>query len=80
VDHENHDGLDYRHGNLRLGSQTQNLGNSRKRIGEYSSKYKGVSGRFDSQQDAANAYDRAAHELFGKYAHTNFSAVGDEKP
>lgn len=41
VDHRNRDGLDNRKENLRLGSQSQNLGNSKSRRG--SSKYKGVS-------------------------------------
>ena len=41
VDHVNHDGLDNRRANLRVGTQSQNLGNMRPRGG--ASKYKGVS-------------------------------------
>ena len=29
-------------------------------------------GRFDSEQEAARVYDRAAQELFGVYAKLNF--------
>jgi hypothetical protein len=43
VDHINHDGLDNRKINLRIVTPAQNNYNCRKRKGEHSSKYKGVS-------------------------------------
>ena len=42
IDHVNGNGLDNRKQNLRLASNSQNLGNSRKGFGQGSSKYRGV--------------------------------------
>lgn len=42
VDHINNDGLDNRRANLRLASRSQNLANTRKRAGTYTSQFKGV--------------------------------------
>lgn len=42
VDHVNNDGLDNRRVNLRLASRSQNLANTRKRAGAFTSQFKGV--------------------------------------
>lgn len=42
VDHRNHDGLDNRRANLRVGTQADNNANQRKRSRPTSSRYKGV--------------------------------------
>ena len=47
-DHKNHNGLDNRRLNLRESTRRQQACNRRKRIGDYTSKYKGVSYRKDS--------------------------------
>jgi hypothetical protein len=86
VDHRNHDGLDNRRSNLRTATPPQNNGNQLKRKGT-TSKYKGVSrykgrrwraaiqrrhlGIFGSEEAAATAYNVAASEVFGEYAHLN---------
>jgi hypothetical protein len=52
VDHISGDGRDNRRSNLRLASQSQNIGNSRKTLRPTSSRYKGVSafdGRWHAQ-------------------------------
>lgn len=43
VDHINHNGLDNRKANLRIATALQNSWNARKQLGNYTSKYKGVS-------------------------------------
>jgi len=43
VDHINHNGLDNRKANLRIVTVLQNSWNARKQLGNFSSKYKGVS-------------------------------------
>jgi hypothetical protein len=43
VDHINHNGLDNRRANLRIVTKEQNNWNKRKKLGNYSSQYKGVS-------------------------------------
>jgi hypothetical protein len=93
VDHVNGDGLDCRKSNMRLCSHKENLRNQRKRRGNYTSEYKGVSwdqsrnawiaqfkadddvrhiGRFESEDEAARAYDRTAIEHYGEFARLNF--------
>jgi len=42
IDHINGNGLDNRRDNLRIATQSQNIANSKKARGKYSSKYKGV--------------------------------------
>lgn len=91
VDHVNRNGLDNRHGNLRICTPQQNNYNCRRARG--TSKYKGVSfekitgrwrasivyrgerfnlGAYDSEEEAARAYDHKAIELFGEFAYLNF--------
>lgn len=92
VDHVNGDGLDNRRSNLRPSTHSQNMANRRKyRAG--TSQYKGVSlwqgkrwiahcagkhlGLFDSELNAAIAYDMAARAKWGEYAALNFPGPGE---
>jgi hypothetical protein len=92
IDHINGNKADNRRCNLRLCDKAQNLRNMPKRIGKYTSLYKGVHfdknrskwkaeitfeyknihlGRFNSQIEAAKAYNSAALRLFGEFAKLN---------
>lgn len=90
VDHANLDTLDNRRSNLRLCTHAQNMAN-RGPIGgrrfkgvymqrdtrgfraEFAGEYLGV---FDSEVEAALAYDRRALERYGAFARLNFPGVG----
>jgi len=95
IDHINHNGLDNRKTNLRVCTNTQNIGNSRPKAG--SSKYKGVHycltrkvwvsrltnngkvvyiGQFQSELEAALAFDDVAIKTRGEFALTNKSFYG----
>lgn len=88
VDHINHDRLDNRRSNLRLATRQENSRNMRSRgksryKGVKSSFHKWqaeikISGKthylgsFPTEIEAAEAYDQAAREIYGEFAHLNF--------
>jgi len=85
VDHLNRDRTDARLSNLRWATRSENIANSEGR--KRASRFKGVIphgskwiaqigktriGIFQSDEDAARAYDSALHDKFGPFALTNF--------
>lgn len=85
IDHKNNNGLDNRYENLRVCTRSQNLAN-RAGFRNKAHKYKGVYpsgdrwiarfhnihlGTFDTQDEAAGAYNTAALDMYGDYAHLN---------
>lgn len=88
VDHINGNGLDCRRGNLRPATNAENIRSQRPKPGRLKGvtrvhgrwlaqimfDYKNHSlGMFDTPEEAGRAYDAKARELFGEFAHLNFS-------
>lgn len=85
IDHINGNELDNRKCNLRLCTNSQNQMNAKKQSNS-SSEYKGVTknkpwrasigsktiGHFNTEIEAAEAYDSKAKELYGEFANINF--------
>lgn len=91
IDHENRNGLDCRRQNLRTATHSENAANSKVRNGKKFKgihrhgrgwrakivvEYKPILlGVYDSQEEAAKAYDAAALKHFGEFARVNFPSA-----
>jgi len=93
VDHEDRDSLNNTRKNIRIATQAKNCLNSSKRKNS-KSRFKGVSakrnkwearfrdvrlGVYQTEEDAAHAYDRAALAFDPEFVITNFCADGSER-
>lgn len=88
IDHKDDDGLNNQRSNLRFATRSQNMANSGPRNGkkfkgihknsgrfraQITVNYKRIHlGYFDTEEQAAKAYDEGARRYFGEYANTNF--------
>jgi hypothetical protein len=74
VDHINHNGLDNRKENLRLATAQQNNWNRRKRSGNVSSKYKGVT-KLGASTWRASVYIKSKNVQLGDFPNEKMAAL-----
>ena len=75
IDHINHNGLDNRRSNLRVVTPQQNSQHSRKRRGEFTSSFKGVSFHKESGTWRAHIRSDGKHVYLGGFSNDRHAAV-----